>query len=595
MFRGGPSHPGIYPAAHLQPNVAGVQWRFQTDGAIRGSATIVGPTLYIGSTDGCLYAINRSTGEELWRFDASSPIGSTPAVAAGLVVMQSRDGTIHAVDARTGRPRWATRTGQVVPWDWGREGWDYYQSSPAISGDLVVVGAGDGNVYGLELRTGHERWRVPTQGRIRSSAAIANGTAFIGSADGLLYAIGIDSGRVRWTFRTAGADLSSREADYDRRTIVSSPNVTNGTVFFGSRDGAFYAVDAATGSKKWHIEHEGTSWGVVSPVVADSLVLGGTSDTGLLYALNIDSGRVVWRQTLNSWHWASPALSAGVVYAADALGWLHARQAATGATQWSFKLPAAIYASPVLADSVIYVGADDGALYAVLTHQGPAPRRAVFWDDSLRRVSSLGRGPGIERIAQYLEFFRGFERLNGTSLEPFMLERIRDSVPSVVVFAMVTPLPVMGVDGEPTSTFRRYLESGGKVVWLGTAPLTEDIDPATGALRAMRRDRSTRLLGVNHDSTEYGEYGAWLTDAGRCMGLPRQFTGAWAVAGDTVSIVLSQDERGRPLSWIREYGNWKGKGRGFVRLWPTTNTESLKSFAEIAEAGVTYPVKCAGQ
>ena len=76
------------------------------------------------------------------------------------------------------------------------------------------------------------------------------------------------------------------------------------------------------------------------------------------------------------------------------------------------------------------------------------------------------------------------------------------------------------------------------------------------------------------------------------MGLPRQFTGAWAVAGDTVSIALSRDERGRPVSWIREYGQWAGKGRGFVRLWATTNFEWLKAFADIAEAGVTYPVRC---
>jgi outer membrane protein assembly factor BamB len=51
----------------------------------------------------------------------------------------------------------------------------FYQSSPTMAGDIVHVGSNDGNVYGLDARTGALVWRFATQGRVASSPAVAGG------------------------------------------------------------------------------------------------------------------------------------------------------------------------------------------------------------------------------------------------------------------------------------------------------------------------------------------------------------------------------------------------------------------------------------
>ena len=73
MFRGGPSRTGVYPASPGSALV-GLQWRFMTDGDVISSPTVVGRTVYVGSGDGRLYALDRSAGTRKWAFDAGNPI-----------------------------------------------------------------------------------------------------------------------------------------------------------------------------------------------------------------------------------------------------------------------------------------------------------------------------------------------------------------------------------------------------------------------------------------------------------------------------------------------------------------------------------------
>ena len=105
MFRGDPAHSGVYPSAPLR-NFGGLQWRVQTGGMVQSSAALHEGTLYIGSGDGRLYALDSRTGAQRWQFRTGRAISSTPAVADGLVFVGSRDNTVWAVDARTGEERW---------------------------------------------------------------------------------------------------------------------------------------------------------------------------------------------------------------------------------------------------------------------------------------------------------------------------------------------------------------------------------------------------------------------------------------------------------------------------------------------------------
>ena len=82
------------------------------------------------------------------------------------------------------------------------------------------------------------RWQFHTQAQIVSSPAVSEGTVYFGSNDHRLYAVGLENGDKKWEFKTEGR-------------VASSPAVSNGRVYFLSYDSYFYALDAATGSLQW--------------------------------------------------------------------------------------------------------------------------------------------------------------------------------------------------------------------------------------------------------------------------------------------------------------------------------------------------------
>jgi len=270
MFRGNASHSGVYSASPGQ-SLAGLQWRFMTEGDVVSSPTVLGQTVYVGSGDGHLYALDRAAGTRKWAFDAHNPIFSSPAVGDGAVYFGTRDGKLFAVDASTGKQRWTLTTGRLMAWPWGHESGDVYTSSPAFDQGTVFFAAGDGSVYAVNAATGKEKWHAQTEGRVRASPAVDASRVYVGSADGRVYAFDRATGAAKWKFETEGVKLNSGDYGFDRRTVQASPAVVNGTVFVGARDGWIYAIDAEKGTERWRFDHK-VSWINTSPAVAEGVV-----------------------------------------------------------------------------------------------------------------------------------------------------------------------------------------------------------------------------------------------------------------------------------------------------------------------------------
>ena len=109
--------------------------------------------------------------EVLWKFGTGDEVGP-PAVSGGTVYIGSRDEYVYALDADTGTEKWKFETG----------GWT--ASSPAVSGDTIYISCSwDDYVYALDADTGTEKWKFETGGRTASSPAVYGGTVYIGSGD----------------------------------------------------------------------------------------------------------------------------------------------------------------------------------------------------------------------------------------------------------------------------------------------------------------------------------------------------------------------------------------------------------------------------
>ena len=134
---------------------------------------------------------------------------SSPAVAGGTVYIGSDDGKVYALDAATGRLRWAYTTAgpSIQPGGGGRHRlhrqrrrqrctrWTPPPAAsagptppeatcrlqPAVAGGTVYVGSDDDNVYALDAATGHLRWTYTTEVPCLQPGG-GGGTVYAGSA-----------------------------------------------------------------------------------------------------------------------------------------------------------------------------------------------------------------------------------------------------------------------------------------------------------------------------------------------------------------------------------------------------------------------------
>ena len=97
MFRRDVGHTGNFGLGGISPKGT-LRWVFSTDSAIHSSPAVANGTVYIGSRDSSLYAVDVSTGTELWRFKTGSWIESSPAIVDGVIYFGSNDGHLYALD-----------------------------------------------------------------------------------------------------------------------------------------------------------------------------------------------------------------------------------------------------------------------------------------------------------------------------------------------------------------------------------------------------------------------------------------------------------------------------------------------------------------
>ena len=409
-FRGNAQHTGVYDAAGV-PKLSGVKWSFKTAGKVIGSPAVNGDSLYIGSTGGFLYALDRATGSVKWKADLKARIASSAAVSGGLIYFGAFDGKFYAVNESDGKVKWQFQTagehrfsathlhGSQPAAETMPDPFDCYLSSPVVESGAVYFGSGDGNVYALDAATGAVKWKFKTGDVVHASPALAHGVLFVGSWDSYFYALDAASGQEKWRFKT-GEDPDI----HNQQGIQSSAAVADGVVYFGCRDGHLYALDELTGKPKWSYSTKG-SWVIASPIVSQGKVYFATSDTGLLYGADAKTGDIQFSVSFNHWPlFASPALAGGTIYVGSTAGTISAVDVASHAVAWSYATDASknnaalfkpdgtpayesvyasdfyddimagyvkllavgpILSSPVVVDNVIYVGSVDGNVYAL--------------------------------------------------------------------------------------------------------------------------------------------------------------------------------------------------------------------------------------
>ena len=195
-----------------------------------------GGTLYFGSSDGNLYAVNAGNGDLKWKFKTDGIIHTSPALYHGTVFFGSWDTYLYAVDAQTGKEKWKFKT-KEQPVYHVLEG---IQSSPTVSDSLVYFGARDGFFYALSINTGALAWNFPADNSwVLTTAAIKDSTVYFGTSDTyLMLALDARTGKKKYSMKAKGY-------------LYSSPAIAGETIYYGDFTGNLYALDLNSGGKSW--------------------------------------------------------------------------------------------------------------------------------------------------------------------------------------------------------------------------------------------------------------------------------------------------------------------------------------------------------
>jgi len=221
---------------------------------------------------------------------------------------------------------------------------------------VPVVHAQDAHFHSNAARTGvfnapgvpefHKvKWQFRAKGPVLSSPVVSGDTVYVGSSDHNFYAIDLATGTLKWKFETEGR-------------VSGSAAVSGGAVFFESYDSNFYCLDAASGKLKWKFKTDGErrfaarhlhgsepaaelmpdpfDFFLSSPVIANGAVYFGSGD-GNVYALDATTGFMEWRFKASDVIHASPALADGTLYVGSWDSYFYAIDAATGKEKWRFK------------------------------------------------------------------------------------------------------------------------------------------------------------------------------------------------------------------------------------------------------------------
>ena len=346
-------------------------WKHVTGGPVPSTPAVADGIVYVGSYDGKFYALNAKTGGTKWkfatggerRFEAKGIHGfqpknqtiadpfdvflSSPVVVQGSVYFGSGDGNLYALDAASGDLRWKFQTGDVV------------HSSPAFANGVLYFGGWDSFFYAVDATTGKEKWRfhggedalVHNQVGFQSSPAVANGIVYTGCRDSNVYALDAVTGKEKWRFPN---NLS---------WVISSPAATQGKVFFATSDSSLYhVVDAATG--KALLQQQDKAYMFSSPSVAGDVVVIGVLN-GSLEARDIKTGELLWDfQTETSKQNKGWILTADRKFNGPMVFYSSWREAPLVATDNQFNI-GAIFSSPLVVNGVVYFGSTDGNLYAL--------------------------------------------------------------------------------------------------------------------------------------------------------------------------------------------------------------------------------------
>ena len=263
------------------------------------------------------------------------------------------------------------------------------QTWPGVNADSQYAFVAQGQqVHAVNLADGKPVWAFPTAAnnnisQIVSQPGVGADVIVVGSEgasqsySGIAYGLDRNTGTQKWclAFDQKGASAQNCALAGGAATggflgispavdnrILGGIALSNNVAYFGLASGMVYAVDAETGKDLWHFKTERDVW--AAPALSSDTVFV-TSLDHHVYALDRATGAKRWQKDMGAALAGEPTFDQGVLYVGTFGNRLAALDAATGEEKWSFATKNWVWSGPAVGKGVLYFTDVTGNVFAV--------------------------------------------------------------------------------------------------------------------------------------------------------------------------------------------------------------------------------------
>jgi outer membrane protein assembly factor BamB len=297
--------------------------------------------------DGQVRSLGAENHVEAWRYQVGSRFYAGATVDEGIVYVPGTNGVLYALDGKTGALKWKYEAGEALA------------TEPVLTRDFVLVASQSDTLFAVRRASGELAWlyrRDPPSGftiHRASAPVVREQVAWVGFSDGTLVSLDLSDGSVRWE-KSLAPSGGGQFVDVDTTPVLDD----SGHVYAASYTGGLFALDAETGDVLWNSVSQG-----ITSVLVHGGVLVATGDNRL-DAYLADDGKLLWSQTLQERAGFEPVLVKGMllVPAQRSLLFVDPR---TGQSRLAWDPGEGVSAPPRVVGGKAYVLSNNGYLYAL--------------------------------------------------------------------------------------------------------------------------------------------------------------------------------------------------------------------------------------
>ncbi len=177
-------------------------WFYNASLPTEANAAVAG---YVVFGSGTKVIALRADGQKFWEKEVGQVWNVAPLAWSGTVFAGTVEGTVYALNLYSGEALWSYRGGDAIT------------STPANAGAYIILGTANGNVYAVS--NGELAWAAKVDGMVNGKIAVDGGVAYLSTRKGL-YALSVSDGSLL---------MRRQFVDWPSSPVVAGAGVAVGT------------------------------------------------------------------------------------------------------------------------------------------------------------------------------------------------------------------------------------------------------------------------------------------------------------------------------------------------------------------------------